>query len=233
MADEKPARSVTEFLVELPPVDSLLALQNAYSQKSTLYFKTEADEKVIACTIDSFVDRKVFLKLVQADIPVKVGVEVSIKFNLGTEIFFVKAPILKQGTLAYFDVDAKVIQLKRRKEPRYVVPKKWTQSASIISALPGIKPIACTIIDISATGIRFEVINSMHLNYKRDDRIKVKFQVHRRGEVEAEAIVRFFMNRLNHGTLLGLELLFNKEVQRERVSGIVDDIVGFEAASKT
>ena len=232
MSDERQARPVTEFLIDLNENESFLALQSAYSQKSVLLFKTEAAPKIINCTIDSFVDKKVILKLEDPSTPIAVGVEVSMKFSLGTEVYFVKAPIKKQGTLAYFDVSAKVIHLKRRKEPRYVIPKKWNQAAAIISASPGIKPVPCTVIDISASGLRLEVKESVHINCKRDDIIKVQFQIHRRAEVACDAIIRFFMNRNGAGTLLGLELIFMKEVQRERVVGVVEDINGFLTAVK-
>ncbi len=233
MTDDKaPERAITDFLNELDERESLLALKSAFTQKSVLYFRTDAAEKVIAAAIDSFIDKRVILKLENPDISITINVEVSIKFNVGTEVFFVKTPIKSYLGSLCFDLTSKVIQLKRRKEPRLLVPKKYTQSAAILSQVAGVRPILCTVIDISSYGMRLEVKNLMQIQVKRDDMIKIQFQIHRRAEVQCEARVRFFMNRQNHGTLLGLEMVYTKDIQRERVSGIVDDIVSFQNGQK-
>ena len=229
MSDVKP---ITDFLNELDEKESLIALQNAFSHRSILFFKTDADERVLSATIDSFVDKKVILKLENLDIPITVNVEVSIKFNIHTEIYFIKVPIKRHLGLAYFELSSKVIQLKRRKEGRYLVPKKYLQTAMIASHSIGKKLIPCVVLDISYSGMRLEVKDLVHYQLKRDEVIKIQFQIHRRAEVQCDAVVRFFMNRLNHGTLLGVELSFTKDVQRERVAGIVEDIISFQNGQK-
>lgn len=229
---EAPARSVTDFLNELDERESLVALQMAYSQKSALYFKTEAAEKIVMCTIDALVDKRVMLKLESPEMPVSVDVEISIKFNIGTEVYFIKTPIKKLLGKPYFETNVKVIQLKRRKEPRYLIPKKWLQTAAVLGAHAKIKPVPCSVINISRSGMRLEVKDLTQLPFQRDDLIKIQFQIHRRAEVNCEALVRFFMNRLNQGTFLGLELVFATDMQKERVAGIVEDLIGFQKGQK-
>ncbi len=229
---ETPVRSITDFLNELDARESLVTLQTAYSQKSVLYFKTEAADKMVACTIDGLIDKRAILKIENPEIPIATDVETSIKFNIGTEVYFVKTPILKLGNMAFFDMGVKVIQLKRRKEPRYLLPKKWQQASSILGANPKIKPIPCTVIDISLSGMRLEVKELYQLPLQRDDVIKVQFQIHRRAAVICDALVRFYLRRTGNGTLLGLELIFTNEMQKERVVGIVEDLIGFQKGQK-
>ncbi|MBC7419447.1 MAG: PilZ domain-containing protein [Bdellovibrio sp.] len=235
MSDVKPAapvKSITDFLNPLDERESLVTLQNAYAQRSVFYFKTDASEKTVAASIDSFVDKKVILKLETPDIPVTIDVDVNIKFNIGTEVYFAKTPIQRHLGLPCFDLGAKIIQLKRRKEPRYLIPKKWIHTAGLVSSQPNMKPIPCSVVDISLSGMRLEIKDLTQIECKRDEVIKIQFQVHRRAEVTCNAVVRFYMNRLHHGTLLGLELVFSKDMQKERVASIVEDIISFQNGQK-
>lgn len=224
--------SVTEFLNELDEKDSITALQSCYSQKSALIFKTDASPNALKATIDSFTDKKVVLNIENNDASVATDVVVSIKFNIGTEIYFVKAPLKKYLNKLYFDLATRVIQLKRRKEPRYQPPKKWTQTAVVLNPTLEARSVKCSVIDISKSGIRLEVLQELNF-CKKDDVLKLQFQIYKRAEIICEGTVRFVLTRNGQGPIIGLEFTNLKDNQKERISNIVEDIVMFLSTQKS
>lgn len=222
---------ITEFLNELSENDALAALKGAYSNRSPFIFKIEGNEQPIKAFINTFSDKKVIITP-EPNLPLPVDKEISLKFLVGTEVFFIKTSFKLHLNRFYIDMNAKVIQLKRRKEPRFLIPKGWNQSGSVILQNAA-QTLRCNVIDISKSGIRFEVLDQVKTPFQRDDIVKIKFQIHKRGEVSTTAIVRFALHRPNANALMGLEFANITEVQNERVSSIVNDIQMFTATNKS
>jgi hypothetical protein len=220
---------ITEFLIELGESDSSVALRTAYNEKSALIFKIDSVAAPLKTSIDSFLDKRAFLSPEINTHKIEPDKEISIKFNVGTEVYFVKTFIKSHMGRYYFDMNSKVIQLKRRREPRFVIPKKWAQSSGIVMGATRPEPIKCNVMDISLSGIRFEVLQQ-HPEYKRDDIIKIKFQIYKRAEVATLAIVRFVLVRPNASSILGLEFAEISSVQKERVAHIIQDIHLFNSS---
>lgn len=215
---------ITEFLSELSETESLSVLREAYSRQSALVFKLETVEQPIKARIGAFIDKRVVVLPEPLDLTLPLDKEVSIKFNVGTEIYFIKTSFKTHLNKFYVDMGTKVIQLKRRKEPRFNIPKNWNQSGYIFVSANSADQIKCNVFDISNSGIRFEVMNQVQVKYQRDDIVNIRFQVHKRSEVSTMAIVRFVLNRPNANTLLGLEFANISEVHGQRVASIVSDI---------
>ncbi|MEK6627534.1 MAG: PilZ domain-containing protein [Bdellovibrionota bacterium] len=240
MSSQVPSGGISEFLIELNAADSLVALYEAHSQSSALVFKIDNYPNPIKVHIENFSDKRVILSNNLNELDLPPDTEVSIKFNVGTEIFFAKTFIKKHMSRNYFDISTKVVQLKRRKEPRYLIPKKWAQTASIVLGTMKTKKellLKCSVVDISFSGIRLEIANTQTNNlhcpaYKRDDIIKIKFQVYKRAEVEATAIIRFYINKPGMPAFIGLEFANMTNVQKERVSSIIEDISLFTTTNK-
>jgi hypothetical protein len=222
---------IVDFLIDLNKTDSLVVLKNASSQKSVLVFKLAEFSQLQQTKIDYFLDKKVILGKEVSELNFNLEQDVSIKFNIGTEIYFVKTQLKKHLNKIYFDMSSKVLQLKRRKESRYLIPKKWNQSAHILNNSKALNLISCHVQDISLSGIRFEVLDQTVI-FKRDDIIKFQFQIYKRAEIASYGIVRFYLNRAGHSSILGLEFFNLKEVQKERISNIVEDIVNFQTVNK-
>lgn len=222
---------ITEFLNELNEKDSVMALQEANNRNSPLVFKIENHEQPIKAFINAFVDKKVFIVTEPESIAIPLNKEISMKFFVGTEVYFIKTSIKTHNNRFYFDMATKVIQLKRRKEPRFLIPKNWMQVGAIYLGKAN-EFLKCNVIDISNSGIRFEVLDQLQPNLKRDDFIKIKFQVHKRAEIQTMAVVRFILNRSNANSLLGLEFLNMTDIQSQRVASIVSDIELFNSTQK-
>ena len=137
-----------DFLSELNETDSLAALRNAHSEKSVLVFSLGTPPKPYKTSIDNFLDKRAILTSNLKEHNLPSDREISFKFNVGTETYFIKTFIKSHLNRYYFDMTSKVLQLKQRREPRYLVPKKWSQSASLQS-------VPCSVVDISLSGIRF------------------------------------------------------------------------------
>lgn len=240
MSSNVPSGGIAEFLKELNEADSLIALREAHSQSSVLIFKIDNYPSAIKTVIENFSDKRVILSNDLNKLKLPSDKEVSIKFNVGTEVFFVKTFIKSHLNRYFFDISSKVIQLKRRKEPRYLIPKKWAQAAGIIiGATKSEKALSikCSVIDISLSGIRLEIAKTQANNihrpiYQRDDIIKIKFQIYKRAEIESTAIIRFYLSKPDMSAVVGLEFANMTNVQKERVANIIEDIGLFNATNK-
>ena len=222
---------ITEFLNELNETEALTALHDAHSLRSPLVFKLENVAQPLKAYINTFADKKA---IITPEPPVNLPLdkEVSIKFFVGTEVYFIKTTFKSHLNRFYIDMNSKVIQLKRRKEPRFTLPKGWNQSGGIL--LPKVSEvIRCNVLDISKSGVRFEVLEPLNIPFRRDDIIKIKFQIHKRAEVVTTAIVRFALIRTNANSIMGLEFANISDVQNERVASIVNDIQMHNSTQKS
>lgn len=215
---------ITDFLSELGETESLSVLREAYSRQSPLIFKLETTEQPVRARIGAFIDKRVVILPEPGDMTLPLDKEISIKFNVGTEIYFIKTTFKAHLNKFYVDMGTKVIQLKRRKEPRFNIPKTWNQSAYVIVSANSAEQIKCSVFDISNSGVRFEIAHQVQVKFQRDDILNIRFQVHKRSEVSTMAIVRFVLNRPNANTLLGMEFANISDVQGQRVASIVSDI---------
>ena len=215
-----------DFLSELNETDSLAALQSAHSEKSVLVFSIGSPPKSYKTSIDNFLDKRAILTSNLKEHNLPSDREISFKFHVGTETYFIKTFVKSHLNRHYFDMTSKVLQLKRRREPRYWIPKKWNQSASLQS-------VPCAVVDLSLSGVRFEFSGKQKVPIlQRDDIVSVKFQIHKRSEIAATAIVRFVLNKPDKSAIMGLEFAKITDVQSERVASLVQDIILFGTTSK-
>lgn len=215
-----------DFLSELNETDSLAALRSAHSEKSILVFSIGTPPKSHKTSIENFLDKRAILTSALKEHNLPSDREISFKFHVGTETYFIKTFIKSHLNRYYFDMTSKVLQLKRRREPRYLIPKKWSQTASLQS-------VPCTVVDLSLSGIRFEFSGKQKVPvFQRDDIVSIKFQIHKRSEVSATAIVRFILNKPDKSAIMGLEFAKITDVQSERVASLVQDIILFSTTSK-
>lgn len=223
--------AITEYLNELNESDSLSVLREAYTKNEPLIFKLESLQHPVRASISSFSDKKIIIMPENDRLVLPLDKEVSIKFNVGTEVYFIKTSFKSHLNRFFIDMNTKVIQLKRRKEERFLIPKTWAQQATIVKNLAGDDLIKCKVADISLSGIRFEV-HDVFPDYKRNDIIKIKFQIHKRAEIALAAIVRFVLARTGAPSLLGLEFLNPTDLQKGRLAHIVSDIQLFNSSTK-
>ncbi len=223
--------SIAEYLDQLDERRSLEVLQKCYSQKASLIFKADNSAQMIKANIDSFSNKKVILKFDQPDVVISEHQAKSIKFNIGTEVFFTKVLIKRFMNNYYFDISAQVIKLKRRQETRYFIPKKWPQSANIVNYAVTAKLIPCQIHDISASGIRIET-SLPQITFSKEDLLHIRFSIYKRAEIRCEAVIHFILQHEKMGSILGLEFVMLKPLQREKIQSLVDDIIQFTAINK-
>jgi len=215
---------VIDFLVDVPDDEVISVLQSASSQKAIFVFKLAEFPNPLQTTIESFFEKRVILDKDIAQLQFNPEQDVSIKFNVGTEVYFVKTKLKRYLNRVYFERTAKIVQLKRRKEPRFIIPKKWTQAAQL-------NGVPCLVQDISLSGIRFECADSK-IVFKTKEIVKIQFQIYKRAEISAEAIIHFFLSRTNSSSLIGMEFKNVAENHKDKVKAIIDDINNYQAAFK-
>lgn len=218
------ASGVIDFLVEVSEEEAATALQMAFSKKSVFVFKLAEFPNPQQATIESFFEKRVILDKDVGHLQFDMEQDVSIKFNIGTEIYFVKTKLKRYLNRIYFERNSKILQLKRRKEPRLIIPKKWNQAAKLAG-------IPCTVQDISLSGIRFECLDPKAV-FKTKEVVQIQFQIYKRAEITAEAIIHFFLSRPNSSSLIGMEIRNLTDVHKDKVKAIIDDIANYNAAFK-
>ncbi|MCM2353069.1 MAG: PilZ domain-containing protein [Pseudobdellovibrio sp.] len=216
-----------EFLVELEEKDAFLALHNCFTLNSDLILKNEADPNPVSAKIQFFADKKIFLETPQLDKLALFQGQTSIKFFIGTEVYFIKTSLEVVDDQICFDQSSKIVQLRRRKEPRYNIPEKWNQTAAVWSIELRIKNLA-RVTDISYGGCRFEV-PKLSLSINKGDQIRIQYQIFKRADVVCDAIVRFIMRKPNGTTVLGLEFTQLQKSHKSRINNIVEDLVNHYA----
>lgn len=227
------SEGLAEYITELTETDSLATLHKAYSQKSPLVFKLDQYPHPIKTGIDHFLDKRAVLQSDLKNLKIPDKKEVSITFNVGTEVFFIKTIIKSHLNRYYFDMSSRVLQLQRRSEPRFLIPKKWNQTGFIITNPVKSKQPPFTVIDISLSGLRLEVRTpNLISDCKNDDVIKIKFQIYKRAEITTRAVVRHALHNPEGSSFLGLEFAKMPTLDAERVSSIIEDIALFNSANK-
>ncbi len=224
--------SAADFLVELNAQKSLEALHNCYSQKSLLIFKSESLARILQARIENLVDKKVILKFEKTISHIDLNEIFSMKFNVGTEVYFVKTPLKKFINQYYFELSVPVIELKRRKEVRYVIPKKWNQSITISGSGQNRHSIAGRILDLSISGLRIEVSQSEIL-FKIDQKLQVQFKIHQRATITCFVRLRFLKLTVEKTIVLGAEFQSLTSAQIEKINSLVDDLKNFIAVAKS
>jgi hypothetical protein len=214
-----------EFLTELDAQEAYLVLHNCFTQNSELMMKNDIDPQPVQAKIDSFANNKLFLNTPNVDrVSLFIGLT-SIKFFIGTEVYFIKTEVKIQDNAPYIDQNVKIVQLKRRKEPRFNIPEKWSQKAAVWSIEKKIKNDA-RVIDISNGGIKFE-IPKLTIPIIKGEQIRIQYQIFKRAEVVCDAVVRFILQKPNGTALLGLEFTQLQKSHKSRISSIVEDLENY------
>ncbi len=196
--------------------------------------KAEGVISPIKANIDTFSGKRVILSGDINHIKLEANHDVSIKFNVGTEVYFLKTTIKTYLNRYYFDISTKVTHFKRRKDKRFLIPKKWAQTSCLVLSPVKYDTVKCTVLDISLTGIRLQITKSQQkLNYQPNDIIKVRFQIYKRAEIETQGIIRFLSNKPELPIIVGVE--FNKltHIHKQRIANIIEDIGLHKTAHRT
>lgn len=187
---------------------------------------------MLQARIISLHDKKVILKLEGLAVDLGETEDISFKFNVGTEVFFVKTTVKKFLNQYYFDLSAPVVELKRRQQVRYVIPKKWKQNIVIAGSLKNNVPVAAVVLDLSLTGLRIEVLEA-EIPFKVDQFIEVQFNIHQRAAITCQTLVRFLKSTPGKASILGLEFLSLTPAQQEKVRSLIDDLKNYIAINKS
>ncbi len=218
-----PTPQSPEFLVELDEKESLVVLQQSFLLKTDLVVKPENDPTAYKTIISGFLDTKVILDTEHFDRLAEAKGIATIKFSVGAEIYFVKTLLTQFQNKICFSKNIKVVHLKRRKEPRYVIPTKWNQLAHVWD-LETKSKMDARVLDISKSGIKFE-IKEPKFSFQKEKIARIQFQIYKRAEVVCDAEVRFFAIGKTSTALMGMSLVLVTENQKSRIESIIEDLI--------
>ncbi len=215
----------SEYLVEMPDAEALHLISQSMTNQIDFSIKFEKLVQPISAKIEKIGQGIIYFK---PKISLNVAIESqigTIKFFIGTEVYFIKNVISVQNGLITVDHFSKIIQFKRRKHVRYVIPEKWSQSATIRSMETKFKANA-RVIDLSIGGIRLEVAELTQI-FNKNESLRIQFQIFKRAEVICDAVVKFCGQKTNGVSMLGLEFQAVQEGHKSRIRNVIEDIIYF------
>ncbi len=216
--------SVNEYLVEISEMEALQMISQCMINQVEFSIKLEKNIQTYLAKIDKIGQGKIFFR--PKVIP-KENIEnqiATIKFFVGTEVFFLKSQFEYVNGCFAIPHHAKIIQFKRRKFVRYVLPTKWNQTSALRSIETKFK-VNAKVLDISMGGLRLEVTEPLNNQIKKGEIYRIQFQIFKRGDTLCDGEVKFIGARPNGVTLIGLEFKNLSESHQSRIQSVIDDII--------
>ena len=224
MSESQNKATATEYLVEIPEMEALQMISQSMIGQVEFSIKLEKSIQTYTAKIDKIGQGKIFFR---PKTPLKESIEVqvgTIKFFVGTEVFFLKSQVEFLNGCFTIPHQTKIIQFKRRKFIRYVIPPKWNQTAALRSFETKFK-LNAKVLDISLGGIRLEVTEPITTPIGKGEIYRIQFQIFKRGETLCDGEIKFIGPRPNGVTLIGLEFRNLSESHQSRIQSVIDDII--------
>ena len=199
------------------------------------------EKMVVACTVNEELkvydlslygelkkDRIVFSSKRWAELKNKTC---AFSLKIDTQVYFFKAKVHGDGAEIYLKADFEIFELRRRRDIRYAIPYEWPQSAAIIIGSKKDKKMAANIMDLSASGIKMQVLSQLP-EIKVGQKIAFTIKIHRRAIAYLTGVVRH--SRRLHGELpiVGVEFDEVTPLLKDKINNICSDIVRFGLLSR-
>lgn len=156
--------------------------------------------------------------------------EVTVKIIIENNLYFLKTRIKKNENSYYFDDFEHLFELVRRKKPRFTIPDKWAQSAVIqATKTPYELKSAARIVEMSKAGMKLEIKAELP-SYEKNQNIKLKFKIFRRGEVEVKAKIIHVKKSKSGGPTVGVQFEDDSNLLKNKIQNICDDLAFYFAS---
>lgn len=159
--------------------------------------------------------------------------EVTAKIIIENNLYFLKTKIKKNDQSYYFDDFEHLFELIRRKKPRFSIPEKWSQSAVIqATKTPYELKSAARIVEMSKAGMKLDIKAELP-SYEKNQHIKLKFKLFRRGEVELKAKIIHVKKNKSGGPTIGVQFEDESTLLKNKIQNICDDLAFYFASEAT
>lgn len=207
-------------------------LNRAADYRTDIQLKITGENKIYSVQLQKIGMRKHFYireKNHQFDAQTEVTAKIIIENNL----YFLKTKIKRNDQSYYFDDFEHLFELVRRKKPRFSIPEKWSQSAVIQGTkTPYELKSAARIVEMSKAGMKLEVKAELP-SYEKNQNIKLKFKLFRRGEVEIRAKIIHVKKSKSAGPVIGVQFEDDSALLKNKIQNICDDLAFYFASEAT
>lgn len=217
---------MTNHLNDFKPIDKVVAaeiLNLVINSALVLQIKIPTDKRIISSSIKLSRTKHRYILTKSSDILPRQS-EATIKILLPANLYFLKTTIMNAEGGCYFDDISHLFELIRRKSNRYPIPRDWTQFAQVQLATSNnsLKTLA-HIIELSKTGMRMRLSPEIP-RYEKNQIIRVKFKIHRRGEINLNAKIVHLKRNNEGGPTIGIQFMNLTELNSNKLQNLYDDL---------
>mgnify|MGYP001619197918 CR=1 FL=1 len=222
-------KNILEALVQIEKNKAYQILNKAATLNVEIQIKIIGEEIVVNTKLKKIGLRKHFYITSNASV-FESKPEVTLKIIFQNRLFFLKTHIKKFNDDYYFENYENFFELIRRKNPRFLIPSHWSQSAIIQSAQAtnGLKCLA-KILEMSKSGMKL-TIGPVLPRYEKNHEIKLKFKVFKRGEITLSAKIVHLKKNIVGGPTVGIQFIEDSILLKNKILNVCDDLAFFYVA---
>jgi|GEM_PF-7083844 len=223
-------KSILSELIQVEKDKVYLILNKVVKLGTEVQIKIWGEDKVLSATFKKIGSSKFYYIMTRSSL-LENKHEATIKIILLNKLFFLKTDIKKFDESYYFEKYDNFFELVRRKTPRLQIPHHWPQFAIIraVENKNALKSVA-KIIEMSKSGIKL-VVGPELPRYEKNQMIKLKFKIFRRGEIELYAKIIHHKNNPEGGPTLGAQFVDDSILIKNKIQNICDDLAFYYAST--
>lgn len=222
-------KSVLKELDHVEKYKSYQVLNQVVDYAADVQIKIPNESKIVNTKLKKIGARKHFYIVSVSDL-LKSKPEVTIKIIISDKLFFLKTSIKEVEGNYYFENYEHLYELIRRKRQRFLIPKKWPQTAVIQSAEAVSKLRSdATIIEMSKAGMKLNIKAEIP-RYEKNQIINLRFKIYRRAEIQLSAKIIHLKKNSSAGPTIGVQFMEHSILSKNKIQNICDDLAFFHAA---
>ncbi|MEQ1723569.1 MAG: PilZ domain-containing protein [Pseudobdellovibrio sp.] len=222
-------KSILDELVHIEKSKAYQILNKAADYRTGVQVKLINENKILNVQLQKIGIRKHFYIKDKSELLASQP-EVTIKVIAQNNLYFLKTQIKKNEQSYYFDNFDHLYELVRRKKPRFSIPTRWAQSAVIHGTkTPYELKSAVKIIEMSKAGMKLDIKADLPA-YEKNQTIKIKFKIFRRGEIALLAKIIHIKKSKTSGPMIGIQFLDESTLLKNKIQNICDDLAFYFAS---
>lgn len=222
-------KNILDALVQVEKNRAIQILNKAATLNIEIQIKVINEEKVLFAKLKKIGQRKHFYITSNASI-LESKPEATLKIIFLNKLFFLKTNIKKYNDDYYFENYENFFELVRRKNPRFQIPLNWPQSAMIqsVETVNGLRSLAI-ILEMSKSGMKLTIVPVLP-RYDKNQVIKLKFRVFKRGEIALSAKIVHLKKNVVGGPTIGIQFTEDSILLKNKIQNVCDDLAFFYVA---
>lgn len=235
-------RDILKELVQVERYNSYQILQNVVNTNTEIHIKISEKNRIIKATLKKIGERKHFYIIAPVDAFLEMP-EITAKIIFEGRLYFLKTELKRFQGGVYFENYEHMFELIRRKNPRFLIPAQWPQSAQIQTTVTTVNQpkkgsylehskllkSEATVLEISKSGIRLSIAAELP-RYDKSQIINIKFKIFRRAEIQVLGKIIHLKKNVAAGPTIGVQFMDETILVKNKIQNICDDLAFFYTA---